>query len=59
MDDDMQQIQQAMLLITEQALMQQQAHNIVMAAYPTDVVGINVMSALSPRVIQPLDEGSQ
>ena len=59
MGDDIEQIQQAMLLITEQALMQQQAHDILMAAYPTDVVGINVMDELSHRVVEPLDDSAQ
>ena len=59
MDDDIEQIQRAMLLITEQALMQQQVHDIVMAAYSTDVVGTNVMAELSHRVVEPLDDSAQ
>ena len=59
MGDDIEQIQQAMLLITEQALMKQQVRDILLSTYPTDVVGIDVMSELSHRVVEPLDDSAQ
>ena len=57
--DDVEQIEQAMLLITEQALMQQAAQDILLATYPTDVVGINVMAEVSHRVVFSLDDSEQ
>ena len=59
MDDDIEQIQQAMLLITQELLMQQQVQDIVLATYPTDVVGINVMAEVSRRVVFLLDDSEQ
>ena len=59
MDDDTQQVGQAMVLITQELLMQQQVEDILLATYPTDVVGINVMAELSHRVVSSLDDSEQ
>jgi len=56
MDED---VEQAMLLITQELLMQQQVQDIVLATYPTDVVGINVMAEVSHRVVFSLDDSEQ
>ena len=59
MDDDMDDIQQTMALITQELLMQQQVQDIVQATYPTDVVGINVMAEVSHRVVFSFDDSDQ
>ena len=59
MDDDMDDIQQTMALITQELLVQQAVQDIVLATYPTDVVGINVMAEVSHRVVFSLDDSEQ
>ena len=59
MDDDMDDVQQTMALITQELLIQQAVRDILLATYPTDVVGINMMAEVSHRVGSSMDDSEQ